>query len=248
MLLVEDLNKLNGKYQAMKQNRSALSQKVKNQLLEDNTYLEGKYLRHKKLAHQSKTLEIKAKYQHQRQIQDLAEEHQQKVQAAVKEAQDKAHMETMGHYQKCLAHVQESVNEQEALRRQLESKERCQGARAEIARLRKDKEELERELAICPVCGSNCSPGQHRRNLKGLKKGGKKLESFWEGLGKGVKQVTLRTYFNQESQKNVGDFGDKAKVQSTLSFFDSASTKMHSPELDHRFLTPEDNKKKLEMY
>jgi hypothetical protein len=31
-------------------------------------------------------------------------------------------------------------------------------------------------------------------------------------LGKGEKQVTLRAYFDQESQKNNGGFNDKAKV------------------------------------
>ena len=59
-----------------------------------------------------------------------------------------------------------------------------------------------------------------------------------EGLGKGEKQATLRAYFNQESQKNTGDFSDKAKLQSTVSFFDSTSTKTPSSQLDNRFLTP----------
>jgi CRISPR/Cas system-associated protein Csm6 len=71
---------------------------------------------------------------------------------------------------------------------------------------------------------------------------------FLKSLEKKEKQITLRAYFNQESQKNEGDFNDTAKVQSTISFFDSASTKRHSAELDDRFLTPEDNKKKLESY
>jgi hypothetical protein len=117
----------------------------------------------------------------------------------------------MGHYEKCLAHISVSVKESEELSRQLESKECCQEAKAEISRLKKDNEELRRELAICSVCGCICTLAQHKKNLTGLNKAGPRLDSFLASLGRREKQVTLRAFFNQESQKNAGDFSDKAK-------------------------------------
>ena len=77
--MVVDWNKLCEKYEAMKNKKSALSQNIKNKLLEDNKYLKGKYLQHKKLAHQFEVLEIKAKYEHQSKLQNLQEEHQKKL-------------------------------------------------------------------------------------------------------------------------------------------------------------------------
>jgi hypothetical protein len=76
----------------------------------------------------------------------------------------------------------------------------------------------------------------------------KKLVSYLHSLEIKEKQVTLRSFFIKKSQKNEGDFNENANVQSKLSFLDSTSTKMHTPELDNRFLTPQDNKKKLEYY
>jgi DNA repair exonuclease SbcCD ATPase subunit len=113
---------------------------------------------------------------------------------------------------KYLAHVKESVDTSDALKRQLESKECCQQASAEIIKLKKYNKELKRYLAICPVCGFICNPGQHKKILSGLQKGGYKLDSFLESLGKGEKQVMLRVYFNNESKKNNGDFNDKTKM------------------------------------
>jgi hypothetical protein len=48
--------------------RPAVSQKVKNTLLEDNKYLEKKYLRYKNIAKQKGIIEIKTKYEFQKKI------------------------------------------------------------------------------------------------------------------------------------------------------------------------------------
>jgi hypothetical protein len=76
----------------------------------------------------------------------------------------------------------------------------------------------------------------------------KKLDSYLHSLENKEKQVTLRSFFIKKSQKNEGDFNENVNVQSKLSFFDSTSTKMHSPELDNRFMTPLNCQKKLEYY
>ena len=80
-----------------------------------------------------------------------------------------------------------------------------------------------------------------------MKKGGIKLKSFLNSLGRREKQVTLRAFFHQESQKNSGGCTDNPKVQTTLSFFESCSKKMQLSEQDNGFLTPQDNMMKLKI-
>jgi hypothetical protein len=71
---------------------------VKNKLLEDNKLLHAKYIRYKKLVSQLKSSEIKVKYEHQKKISDLQEEHQTKLKAAIKELKETADKEILGHY------------------------------------------------------------------------------------------------------------------------------------------------------
>ena len=78
----------------------------------------------------------------------------------------------------------------------MKSKECCEEIKGENARLEKEKEELKREIAICLVCGINCTEVQHKKKVSELKRDSKKLNGFFSSLEKNGKQVTLKAFFH----------------------------------------------------
>ena len=55
----------------------------------------------------------------------------------------------------------------------------------------KDKEYLQRELAICLVCGKICTKDSHRKKVSEIISNKKKRDDFFNRLKKNEKQSTL---------------------------------------------------------
>jgi hypothetical protein len=117
-------------------------------------------------------------------MRDLKADHQKELAAAVEKVKLEALDEVWEGRRICLAHITECEKIQDENHKLFESKECCHKSKAEIARLKKDKNELLRELALCSVCGTICKPSQHEKKMTDLKKDPKKLKGFLESLGR----------------------------------------------------------------
>ena len=167
--LVREANELSDRYEALKSEKKGLSQKVKNRLLKENKLLEEKYRGYKKVALDLDEMRINQQRLYEKKLADQREAHKKQMEmekaahqkameeekAAIAEQIEKANMETLKHYEKCLEYAKnfdKQYNELKAM------------AVTEINKAKTDAQKLLSSKVCCQSL-----QGQQRDTCVGLK-------------------------------------------------------------------------------
>ena len=84
--------------------------------------------------------------------------------------------------------------------------------------MEEERDDLRREVALCPLCGLICSEQEHAAKLREVLKSKSKKEDYFRRLGKRERQTSIRSFITKESRRNEGGFDRPELVQQTISF------------------------------
>ena len=111
-------------------------------------------------------------------------------------------------------------------------KDKIEAAEMEKRRLQDEMEELQRQVALCQLCGTICTEESHAKKLREVQSNKRKRDGLLSMLGKRGRQSSLRSFFNKESRKNEAGFDRPNLIQTTISFVATQTIKQASQQSD----------------